>query len=181
MPRYVKHGCCLEEDHITNRLNPDYYLKMKQDLSTCCGAVKDFLFTSGNRHGRLLDPARNLSGLAVTEIWGADPVHPKKEVYVRLADGAVEVEKSCGGGPPRVREAVSSSPSPHQGAGYRGGSSRGRGDLRKRGGSNWGRVKLAYGARGAGRSRRGGGSGGGGGWSSNYPAGQRKNRWGNPY
>ena len=40
LPRYVKHSCCLEEDHITNRLNPDYYLKMKQDLSTCCRAVK---------------------------------------------------------------------------------------------------------------------------------------------
>ena len=83
---------------------------MKQDLAACGAAVKDFLFTSGNQHGRLMDPARNLSGLAVTEIWGADPIHPKKEVYALLADGTVEVETACGSGPSRRRPAASSSP-----------------------------------------------------------------------
>ena len=155
--------------------------KMKLDMAACCGAVKDYLFTSGNRHGRLLDPARNLSGLAVTEIWGAEPVHPKKEVYALLANGAVEVEKSCGGTLSRVRTAVSSPPTSHHGAGSRGGSNRGHGSPRQGGRSDRGRGNHICGGRGAGWSKRGGGGGGRGVWTSNNTGGQRKYRWGNPY
>ena len=71
---------------------------MKDDLVACGGAIKDFLFTSGHRNGRLMDPARQLRGLAAAEIWGADPIHPKKEIYELLADGVIEVERSCTGG-----------------------------------------------------------------------------------
>ena len=56
MPRYVKAGCCPEPDHITNRVEPEYYPKMKTELAACSSAIKDFLFTSGLRNGRLMDP-----------------------------------------------------------------------------------------------------------------------------
>ena len=79
LPRYVKFGCCQEDDHITNRADPDYYPKMKKDLAVCSSVIKDFLFTSGNRNRRHMDPARTLSGLAAAEIWGTDPIHPKPE------------------------------------------------------------------------------------------------------
>ena len=43
-----------------------------------------------------MDPGRQLCGLTVAEIWGSDPVHPKKEVYLKLADGVMEVDQHCG-------------------------------------------------------------------------------------
>ena len=71
---------------------------MKEDLSKCCGNIKDFLFTSAHRNCRVMDPTKNMAGLAASEIWGSDPVHPKPEIYDKLADGIIAVEKSCGSG-----------------------------------------------------------------------------------
>ena len=93
MPRYVTKRCCPEPDHVTNRARPEFYAKMKDDLVSCGTAIKDFLFTSGLRNGRVMDPGRQLRGLAAAEIWGTDPVHPKKEVYGLLANGVIEVER----------------------------------------------------------------------------------------
>ena len=69
--------------------------------------IKDFLFTTGLCNSRLMDPARQLRGLTAAEIWGPDPIHPKKEIYELLADGVIEVERSCGNGQ------LQSSPAPH--------------------------------------------------------------------
>ena len=98
MPRYVSAGCCPDTDHVTNRNSLGFYQKMKDDLAACGGAIKDFLFTAGLRNGRLMDPARQLRSRAAAEIWGADPIHPKKEIYGLLADGVIEVARSCNGG-----------------------------------------------------------------------------------
>ena len=46
----------------------------------------------------VMDPQRNIKGLAVAEIWGKDPVHPEEEIYSKIAEGVLEVEQSCGGG-----------------------------------------------------------------------------------
>ena len=102
MPRYVTDGCCQESDHVTNRTRPEFYAKMKDDLAACGTTIKDFLF-SGLRNGRVMDPGRQLRGLAAAEIWGTDPVHPKKEVYGLLADGVIEVERACGSGRAKTR------------------------------------------------------------------------------
>ena len=32
----------------------------------------------------VMDPQRNIKGLAVAEIWGKDPVHPEEEIYSKL-------------------------------------------------------------------------------------------------
>ena len=103
MPRYVTEGCCPDPDHVTNRSRPDFYTKMKDDLVSCGTAIKDFLFTSGLRNGRVMDPGRQLRGLDAAEIWGTDPVHPKREVYDLLANGVIEVERACGSGRSKTR------------------------------------------------------------------------------
>ena len=54
------------------------------------------VFNAGLRNGRVMDPMRNLRGMSADEIWGRDPVHPKDEIYALLADGVLDVEKTCG-------------------------------------------------------------------------------------
>ena len=96
LPRYVKEGCCGEHEHMPNRRKVDFYQKLKQELAACTKNMKDFLFNTGLRYGRVMDPMRNLRGMSTDEIWGQDPVHPKDKVYALLADGVLDVEKTCG-------------------------------------------------------------------------------------
>ena len=98
MARFVSDGCCQDKFHAANRCKADFYQKLREDLSACCGYIKDYLFTSGMRHGRVMDPARSTRGLAVAEIWGNDPIHPRQEVYNLLADSVIMVERGCGSG-----------------------------------------------------------------------------------
>ena len=155
---------------------------MKEDLAACGTVIKDFLFTTDLRNGRLMDPARQLRGLTAAEIWGPDPIHPKKEIYELLADGVIEVERSCGngqqrtnksGGGPSSRVLLSHmTPRDNRSVPYhsRGSGARGRG-LRGRGGGHTG-----------GDGNRGWKRGGGGSWRSHHRnAGGRRGRWGGPY
>ena len=90
--RFVSAGCCSDNTYVANRRNKEFYPKLKEELAASCNNIKDFLFTSGLRHVRVMDPARSTSGLAAAEIWGSDPIHPKQKVYEMLADGVVAVE-----------------------------------------------------------------------------------------
>ena len=67
---------------------------MKEDLAACGVAIKDFLFTSGLRNCRLMDPTRQLLSIEASDIWGVDPIRPKKEVGL-LADSVIKVEHAC--------------------------------------------------------------------------------------
>ena len=98
MPRYVSASCCPDTEHIPNRLNDNFYEKLKMDLTTTSSTIKDYLFSSGLRNGRVMDPQRNMAGLAPNDIWDSDPIHPKKCIYEKLAEGVREVEKGCGKG-----------------------------------------------------------------------------------
>ena len=91
-------GCCRDSDHVGNRKRPDFYVKMREQLVSCSNNIKDYLFTSGQRNGRVMDPAKSIRGLAAAEIWGEDPIHPREEIYDLLAEGIRQVEKSCGSG-----------------------------------------------------------------------------------
>ena len=106
MARFVTDGCCPDKSHVANRCRSDFYQKLREDLAACCGNIKDYLFTSGLRHGRVLDPARSTRGLAATEIWGKDPIHPRQEVYNLLADSVIMVEKGCGSGKAKRKKAT---------------------------------------------------------------------------
>ena len=98
LPRYVSASCCPDTEHIPNRLNGNFYEKLKMDLTTTSSTIKDYLFSSGLRNGRVMDPQRNMAGLAPNDIWDSDPIHPKKCIYEKLAEGVREVEKGCGKG-----------------------------------------------------------------------------------
>ena len=64
LPRFILKGCCEDNEHTSNRTSLDYYVRMKEDLTKCCGNIKDFLFTSSHRNCRVMDPAKNMVGLA---------------------------------------------------------------------------------------------------------------------
>ena len=98
LPRYVKHSCCPDAGHIPNRTDPAFYYTLKEELAACATTIKNFLFISGMRYGRVMDPQRNIKGLTIADIWDKDPVHPKEEIYAKIAEGVLEVERSCGGG-----------------------------------------------------------------------------------
>ena len=124
MARFITAGCCQDQGHASNRQNPDFYTKMREELAACTGNIKDYLFTSGLRHGRVMDPARCIRGLVAAEIWDSDPIHPRDAIYDLLADGAVAVEKSCGSGKTK-RKRVPEHPVPTSSTGKRPGSHRG--------------------------------------------------------
>jgi hypothetical protein len=64
---------------------------MAEDLDHMKRTLKDFVFREGNRSIKLLDPNVDLRGLEETDIWGADPVHPRTEVYNKIAEGVVKL------------------------------------------------------------------------------------------
>jgi hypothetical protein len=91
MQRYIASSCCNNSSHGTNRAAPDFRNKMLEDLDNMKRTVKDFVFREGNRSVKLLDPNVDMRGLEVADIWGADPVHPRTEIYTRIAEGIVKM------------------------------------------------------------------------------------------
>ena len=77
MARFIISSCCQDQAHAANRRNNDFYTKMKKELAACCRNIKDFLFTSGHRNGRVMDPARSLLGRRSD--------HPRKDIYDIIA------------------------------------------------------------------------------------------------
>ena len=43
MARFVSDGCCQDKFHAANRCKADFYQKLREDLSACCGYIKDYL------------------------------------------------------------------------------------------------------------------------------------------
>jgi hypothetical protein len=64
---------------------------MAEDLDNMKRTLKDFVFKEGNRSVRIIDPNVDLRGLEEGDIWGPDPVHPKTEVYAKIAEGVVRM------------------------------------------------------------------------------------------
>ena len=167
---------------MTNRNTPGFYQKMKDDLAACGGAIKDFLFTAGHRNGRLMDPARQLRGLAAAEIWGADPIHPRSEIYGLLAEGVIGVERTCNSG---IQKRINS-PGGDGGHHNAGVAASNRGGPQQSTHHGGGRMRGARGgpATSGGRhSWKRGGGGGGRGWRGHHrgSGGGRSSRWGDPY
>ena len=162
---------------------------MKDDLVSCGTAIKDFLFTSRLRNGRVMDPGRQLQGLDATEIWGTDPVHPKREVYGLLANGVIEVEHACGSGRSKTRS-VSGEEVPS--AARAGGSGVNLSTGIRTRGQRSGNIGDNYAWREGGRAPGGGKytwkSGGPSNWRGPYRGGRGgragrsgRGRWGRPY
>jgi hypothetical protein len=88
MPRYLYMSCCQRTDHAPNRTGEDFEAVFRKSLMECRTHYKDFLFTSGCKNFKIINP-----GLCVprededgNQLWGPDPVHPREEGYARIVD-----------------------------------------------------------------------------------------------
>jgi hypothetical protein len=91
LPRYFVNGYCSNRDHCANIREPGYKNRMLQGLEDVKKNLKDYLFHKGKRNIRVVDPTLVLKGMVDTEIWGLDPIHPKDEVYKKMAEDIVKV------------------------------------------------------------------------------------------
>ena len=136
MALYVTAG--KSQTHATNRGNPDYYPKMRDELAAFSTNIKNDLFTAGMGHGRVMDPVRAMRGLAAAKIWGRDTIHQLEEIYSKIADGIREVERTCGSGKSKRKRASRDKDEP-TGSGHWGKVQRGQGAGRaSSNGGHWG-------------------------------------------
>jgi hypothetical protein len=135
MPRYLKAGCCSNDNHVANRKLAGFENNLLRDLKETAEHVRDFVFTPGHKSAKVLDPAVSWRNRDSADIWGDDPVHPMEAAYGLLAEGILQI---CNNMESRKRARTSSNetwvPGPDSalnrqrgGRGARGGSVRGGG------------------------------------------------------
>jgi hypothetical protein len=94
MPRYVTSGCCGDINHVSNREQPSYKARMLGSLEDLRLNLKDYLFISGKRLVKIVDPAYDMRGLADSELWMEDdPIHPREIFYVRMAESVIKLRQ----------------------------------------------------------------------------------------
>ena len=96
MPRYVVASCCGDRDHIPNRSEAGFYKGIQEGLATLSRTFRDFLFVSGMRDTVVFDPNITMRPMAASEIWGKDPVHPRREIYEKMAEDLKKVLEARG-------------------------------------------------------------------------------------
>ena len=99
--RYVINSCCSDLEHVVNSEEPGFEEGMRAKLAECRKNFGDFLFCSGLRGFRVLDPNPVLPNNILDEddpCWGTDPVHPEMAGYERIVDlFEKEIEKLLAG------------------------------------------------------------------------------------
>jgi hypothetical protein len=88
MARYIAEICWSDTTH---RSSPTYKTDMMTGLTKLSRCLKDFLFNTGRRNFKTLDPAVDMRNLQDSEIWAGNPVHPRQEIYQKIAEGVVRV------------------------------------------------------------------------------------------
>ena len=97
MQRYVAGSCCEYDEHLTNRREPGYVSAMLDGVEDVRRNFRSFLFSDNIRRAGVINPSPLTEGLDQSEVWGTDPIHPKKEFYTKLAQLTVEqVERVIG-------------------------------------------------------------------------------------
>jgi hypothetical protein len=52
LPRYIVSGCCSDAEHMANRSQPGFELRLLKDLTDTAENFKNFMFTSGYKRHR---------------------------------------------------------------------------------------------------------------------------------
>ena len=81
MLRYVSGTCCDSEDHLTNRSEPEFVNNLLDGLEDVRWNFWSFLFNDNIRRAGVINPCPLIEGMDQEEVWGTDPIHPKKEFY----------------------------------------------------------------------------------------------------
>jgi hypothetical protein len=81
--------CCLNDDHVTNRGEPEFKEKLLSDLKEVRRSLKDLIFGKKIRNFKVLDPLTLMygdedGGGEKKGFWRLDPVHPSPAGYENL-------------------------------------------------------------------------------------------------
>jgi hypothetical protein len=87
-PRFVI-PCCMEDDHVTNRSEPDFKEHLLSDLKEFKRSLKDLIFGKKICNFKVLDPLTMMYGDEDGDgtkkgFWRLDPVHPSPAGYENL-------------------------------------------------------------------------------------------------
>jgi hypothetical protein len=74
---------------MANRSQLGFEQQLLKDLTDTAENFKNFMFTSGYKNMKVLDPCISIRNMQEEELWETDPVHPKMAAYHRIADSAV--------------------------------------------------------------------------------------------
>jgi hypothetical protein len=93
MVRYLTESCCTDEDHLPNRNDAGFGDGLRKKMLEARNVLKDFLAKEGHSHCRVLDPAVDIAGKPLADIWNVgDPTHPREEVYDSMVAAFVKAE-----------------------------------------------------------------------------------------
>jgi hypothetical protein len=164
LPRYMAAGCCADTEHMANRAAPNFLSGMIKDLANVNRTIKELLHADGYDNIRSIDPWIGLRDISFESLWGADPVHIKRERVPKLVEGVKialtkispkrKNEEQSGGSSKRRRVGSNNG----GGGGGGGGGSGGRGGGSSRGGGFTG--GSGPGGSGQGGAQRGGSNSG---------------------
>jgi hypothetical protein len=98
LPRYTAGSCCGDQEHVKNRGRPGFEANLICELKSVAENLRDFMFTSGYKLFKVLDPNVSWRGKQKEEIWGDDPVHPKEEGYKLMAQGVIIINTTMESG-----------------------------------------------------------------------------------
>ncbi len=97
LPQYVWARCCSDPEHIINSKRPTFAADMGRGLRDLTINLRNMLFMRKLKNVTVLNltealgiiPGDGSSGEGldrIIDLWGSDPVHPSREVYIRLAN-----------------------------------------------------------------------------------------------
>jgi hypothetical protein len=98
LPRYINTSCCEEPGHMPNRKSRTFEHQLQSDLKETAENFRGFLFTSGNKSTKVLDPAVSWRGKESSDIWTDDPIHPSEAAYGMMAEGVITILRSMESG-----------------------------------------------------------------------------------
>ena len=154
-PRYICKPCCDEPGHVTNFKDAGFADDIIGQLGELRSNFRSFLFADRIRRASTINPAPLMEDTPVMGLW-EDPVHPKQEIFAKLAELVVESAERLQGKRKLEEEAQniratrggwSGSSSSSSNREWRGPSSR-RGAYFQRGNSGRGRGDYGRGQRG---------------------------------
>ena len=88
-PRYTDSPCCSDPGHVTNFKEEGFAEDIARQLGELRSNFRSFLFSDRIRRASTINPAPLLEEAIPGGNW-ADPVHPKPEIFDRLAELTLE-------------------------------------------------------------------------------------------
>jgi hypothetical protein len=72
-------------------MTPYYLEDMRIQLDGLRRHLREFLYTSGRKNIKIYDPNHDLKDFTTEQIWGDDPIHPRREVTGKMADSLISM------------------------------------------------------------------------------------------